>query len=296
MRYDIDVDAVAAVVAMDTISEPFILLDGERCVLSSNNAARALFPWLRELPRDESVHTHSGWPEELSESVFTGENISVEFALREDDRRFSASVNPTFARRRLGRAMWSVLIRDVTESANFIKRLEEAAYTDKLTGLYNRRHFSEIAAPFIERARRSGMPYYFMIVDIDDFKDVNDAHGHLAGDAALRGIAQVMKQTVRPYDIIARWGGDEFCLILTDIDEAGVIRLAERIRRGVEAFECEFMGKPLRVTISLGLAKNDDDCDITELTMRADEALYTTKNSGKNRVVMWTPNGSGSAV
>jgi diguanylate cyclase (GGDEF)-like protein len=192
--------------------------------------------------------------------------------------------------------MWSVLIRDVTESANFIKRLEEAAYTDKLTGLYNRRHFSEIATPFIERARRSGMPYYFMIVDIDDFKDVNDIYGHLAGDVVLRGMAQVMKQTVRPYDIIARWGGEEFCLIITDIDEAGVLRLAERIRYGVETYECEFMGKPLRVTISLGVAKNDDDCDITELTMRADEALYTAKNTGKNRVVMWSPGRSEPAI
>jgi hypothetical protein len=127
MRYDIDVDAVAAIVAMDTISEPFILLDSELCVLSSNNAARTLFPWLRDLPRDAPVNTRREWPEALPRSTFTNENISVEFTLREDDRRFSASVNPTAVRRRSELSLWSILIRDVTDSANFIKRLEAAA-------------------------------------------------------------------------------------------------------------------------------------------------------------------------
>ncbi|MDR2420615.1 MAG: diguanylate cyclase [Oscillospiraceae bacterium] len=288
-RYDIDADTVAAFAAMDTISEPFILLDEDMRCLSSNNAARALFPWLRELPRDTPVQSHPGWPAELSEPAFSGGNASVDFEPEDGGRRFSATINPATVKRRGGQALWSVLIRDITESANFIKCLEEAAYTDTLTGLYNRRHFSEIAAPFIERARRAGMPYYFMIADIDDFKDINDAHGHLAGDAVLRGMAQVMKRTVRPYDILARWGGEEFCMIITDIEEAGVLRLAERIRREVEVYECDYMGKRLRVTISGGLARCDDDSDITEITRRADEALYSAKAGGKNRVEMWAP-------
>jgi diguanylate cyclase (GGDEF)-like protein len=182
----------------------------------------------------------------------------------------------------------------VTESENFVKRLEEAAYIDTLTGLYNRRHFSEIAAPIIERARRTGTPYYFMMVDIDDFKDVNDVHGHLAGDAVLRGVAQTMKQTVRPYDILARWGGEEFMLIITDIDEPGVLNLSERIRREVAAYACEYMGKVIGVTISAGLARNADECGITDLTLRADEALYTAKAGGKNSVVMWEPPAGGT--
>jgi diguanylate cyclase (GGDEF)-like protein len=286
----VDVDfPVAAFEAMDTISEPFILLGEDMRCLSSNNAARELFPWLTGLPRDAPVRSHPGWPEELSEQAFSSETISVDFEREVGGRRYSASVNPATASRRGGQPLWSVLIRDITESANFIKCLEEAAYTDTLTGLYNRRHFSEIAAPFIERARRSDMPYYFMIADIDDFKDINDVHGHLAGDAVLRGMARVMKQTVRPYDILARWGGEEFCLIVTDIDDAGVLRLAERIRREVEAYECNYMGKPLRVTISGGLARCDDDSGITEITRRADEALYSAKAKGKNRVEMWAP-------
>ncbi|MDR1328264.1 MAG: GGDEF domain-containing protein, partial [Oscillospiraceae bacterium] len=97
-------------------------------------------------------------------------------------------------------------------------------------------------------------------------------------------------------DILARWGGEEFILIITDIDEPGVLNLSERIRREVEAYACEYMGKVIGVTISAGLSQSADECDITELTLRADKALYTAKTGGKNSVVMWTPQRSRESI
>ncbi|MDR0445970.1 MAG: diguanylate cyclase [Oscillospiraceae bacterium] len=295
LRYDIDADTLAAVVAIDTISEPFILLDGDLCCLSSNKAARVLFPWINPEKHGSPVYTHAEWPKELSPAVFIDKAEDVDFAEQCGSRLFSASINATHIRRG-ERTLWSVLIRDVTESKNFLRSLEEVAYTDTLTGLYNRRHFSDIAAPYIERARRNGTPYYFMISDIDDFKLINDVHGHLAGDAVLRGIAQAMKRALRPYDIVARWGGEEFIIIITDIgSDEHVMALADRVRREVESLACEYMDKTLRVTISSGLARNLEDSDITDMTLRADEALYAAKAGGKNCVVLWTHPENGNA-
>jgi diguanylate cyclase (GGDEF)-like protein len=290
IRYDMfDAAPIAAMMAMDTISEAFILLDRDLSCLSTNKPALAIFPWLDDLDRGKSVYLSTGWPKELSVEAITGGGSSVDFVLPGDSEHFyRASINRAdTVQRRHRRELWSVLIQDITESENFVKRLEEAAYTDTLTGLYNRRHFADIATPFVERAQRLSLPYYVIIADLDFFKCVNDEHGHLAGDAVLRNTARLMKNAVRSYDILARWGGEEFILLITDPDEENVVALAERIRQSLESSECEYMGKKLKITISLGIAKNSDDCDMTELVRRADDALYTSKQTGRNRVTMW---------
>jgi diguanylate cyclase (GGDEF)-like protein len=291
IRYDMfDAAPIAAMMAMDTISEAFILLDRDLSCLSTNKPARVIFPWLDDLERGKSVYLSPGWPKELSVEAITGGGSSVDFMLPWDSTHcYRASINRADdVRRRRSRDLWSVLIQDITESENFVKRLEEAAYTDTLTGLYNRRHFAEIATPFIERAQRLALPYYVIIADLDFFKCVNDEHGHLAGDAVLRNTARLMKNAVRSYDILARWGGEEFILLITDPDEETALALAERIRQSLESSECDYMGKKLRITLSLGVAKNSDGCDMTELVRRADDALYISKQTGRNRVTMWS--------
>jgi diguanylate cyclase (GGDEF)-like protein len=291
MKYDMfDATPVAAVMAMETISEAFLLLDHDLGCLSSNSSAKLLFPWLPDLPKGESIYTVADWPAELSPAVFISGEYQVDYEREYDNRTlyYRASIKSTL-QRRFGspREFWSVLIRDVTESEIFLKRLEEAAYTDTLTGLYNRRHFAEIAAPFVERARRSNTPYYVMISDLDLFKNVNDEHGHLAGDEVLRNVARIMKNTIRSYDILARWGGEEFIMLITDPDEGNVLRLAERVRINIENGVCEYMGQQLKISISSGVAQSGSDDDLTEIVRRADEALYTSKQTGRNKVTLW---------
>jgi diguanylate cyclase (GGDEF)-like protein len=127
-----------------------------------------------------------------------------------------------------------------------------------------------------------------MILDLDFFKNVNDEHGHLAGDAVLKMTAGTIKNTIRAYDLLARYGGEEFILMLTDPSESGVRALAERIRRNVEAAECRFLPeRVIRVTCSLGVAKYYEGAALVDVTERADKALYTAKQSGRNKVCVW---------
>jgi diguanylate cyclase (GGDEF)-like protein len=291
MKYDMfDATPVAALMAMETISDAFLLLDRDLGCLSSNSAAKRLFPRLTGLPKGELVHTMPGWPPELRPAVFTPGEHQIRFEREEDGavRHFRANINcAAQSQGGFKQNHWSVLIQDITENANFMKQLEEEAYTDTLTGLYNRRHFGEMAAPSVERARRLGTPYYIMISDLDFFKRVNDQYGHLAGDAVLCSTARILKNTIRAYDILARWGGEEFIMLFTDSDPENVMSLTERIRQNIENAEVLYMNQRIHITLSSGIAQNEDDCDLTELVRRADEALYASKQNGRNRVTLW---------
>lgn len=274
--------------ALDTISHAVVILDEKQRFVSANEAARKLFPWLSEQTRLGAIYDSPDWPAELSESVFSDGEFSTDFEMGNCDRHFHVTGRP-FKADISHRNHWFVMIQDVTESEHFIKRLEEAAYTDTLTGLYNRRHFAEIATPFIERARRSDSPYYVMMADLDFFKNINDMHGHLAGDAVLQHAANIMKSSMRSYDIVARWGGEEFIFLITDSDVEHVLALAERIRSAFETSICVNDGEKLPITISLGVVQSDSESnDITKLILRADEALYKAKQDGRNRVVLWS--------
>jgi diguanylate cyclase (GGDEF)-like protein len=182
---------------------------------------------------------------------------------------------------------WAIVIADVTDSVNLVNRLEAAAYIDVLTGIYNRRHFAELAAPFIERAIRQQSPYYIMMLDIDFFKNVNDTYGHLAGDEILKMTAARIKKTIRSYDLFARYGGEEFIILLTDPIERDVLALADRIRVGVSEMVCEYAGNTIRVTCSIGVAKNTENCTLDDLIDQSDRAMYHAKGTGRNRVCMF---------
>lgn len=171
------------------------------------------------------------------------------------------------------------------------ERLEYLAVTDGLTGLYNHRFFRQRLEDEFERARRYDLPLSCLIMDIDNFKMVNDTYGHLQGDTILRGIASCSLQTVRKSDIVARYGGEEFVVIMPQTGIEGATAQAERIRR--EIAQCHFEGMPENhhVTVSVGVAIFDSatmlDC---EALMRvADAALYTAKKEGKNRIVVGQP-------
>jgi diguanylate cyclase (GGDEF)-like protein len=133
---------------------------------------------------------------------------------------------------------------------------------------------------------RVGDSLAFVILDLDNFKQVNDTHGHQAGDAVLRQVGQVLLGGVRQVDLAGRYGGEEFALILPETDMPGALRLAERLRTMLEATAVELPdGKTLKVTASFGVALNDELPSADELVAVADEALYVAKRAGKNRVM-----------
>jgi diguanylate cyclase (GGDEF)-like protein len=166
------------------------------------------------------------------------------------------------------------------------RRVATQASTDSLTGLANRRMFDEELALEWRRADRVGNSLALVLLDLDDFKLVNDAHGHQAGDAVLRAVGAILGRGVRQVDLAGRYGGEEFALILPETDLAGAQRLAERLRKELEnAATVIPSGDTLTTTASFGVAVKDELRTAEELVAAADEALYSAKRAGKNRVV-----------
>jgi diguanylate cyclase (GGDEF)-like protein len=163
--------------------------------------------------------------------------------------------------------------------------VERQALVDGLTGLANRRHGQEVLAVEVARAERFGGPVGFVLADLDGFKDVNDRHGHPTGDIALREFADVLRETVRDVDLVCRWGGEEFMLVLPGTNAAGAEQLAERMRARLrERVLVGPDGTPLFVTASFGVASYPEASSPEELLAHADQALYEAKRNGKDRV------------
>ncbi len=173
---------------------------------------------------------------------------------------------------------------DRIQQAN--RRLEQLAITDPLTGIYNRRYFFERLEQEVARSIRYGTPLSCLMMDVDDFKKLNDRWGHLTGDSVLREIARRIQQSIRRVDIPARYGGEEFVLLLPQTDLAGAVVEAERIRKTVADTPFPDLPKEIRVTVSIGVATLSDDIrSAEELVRSADDALYKAKSEGKNRCV-----------
>jgi diguanylate cyclase (GGDEF)-like protein len=166
----------------------------------------------------------------------------------------------------------------------FQLRIAALATTDVLTGLPNRRGFDLLAAQALQESIRDKSPLSTLLIDLDHFKQLNDTHGHLAGDEVLRGFARSLQGNLRQSDIICRWGGEEFILLLKDTGSSTARQLAEKIRQQTEQELFQFNGVNLRVTTSIGVTELHGDDSLDRLIARADRALYRAKQSGRNRV------------
>ena len=166
------------------------------------------------------------------------------------------------------------------------QELMRQVQTDSLTGLCSRREFLDQARKAHRRALESGQALGLLIMDLDHFKSVNDNHGHPVGDRALQVFARVCKQSMRQKDLVGRMGGEEFAMLIPEVDRENAIDMAEKLRARVEATPVQVEGKKLELTVSIGLALSDsNESDFSNLLKRADHALYDAKNSGRNRVV-----------
>jgi diguanylate cyclase len=157
------------------------------------------------------------------------------------------------------------------------------ARTDGLTGLPNRRALDDELRRAAALAVRKGYPLYFMLLDVDHFKELNDSHGHLAGDEALRQLARRLVGFLRDTDLVARFGGEEFAVVMPDIAREHAAAVAERIRQRVAEAPFSLEGRTLCATVSVGVAGYVPGEDVAALVLRADEALYASKRAGRNR-------------
>ncbi len=170
--------------------------------------------------------------------------------------------------------------------ANFERNMA-LALTDALTGLHNRRYMEAHLSSLVQRAAHSRRPLALLMIDIDHFKTVNDTYGHLAGDEALRVVANRLQRNLRPFDTVARWGGEEFLVVMPEADTKIGRMVGERLRSKVAAERIAIDGKEdgVEVTISVGVSATDGGLnDLPDLIRAADEALYRAKQGGRNRV------------
>ena len=170
--------------------------------------------------------------------------------------------------------------------------VNELAMVDSLTGLSNRRHFVPAAEREIELARRHHQPLALLLLDMDHFKAINDRHGHLAGDQVLVEVGKRCRETLRTTDLLARWGGEEFIMLLPNTSQAQAQQLAERVRAAVSASaQLVVDGQSVQVTVSVGVAgaagtATGPTVSLEMLIQQADEALYRAKHAGRDQVSM----------
>ena len=168
-----------------------------------------------------------------------------------------------------------------------MERVKQLAYLDGLTGIFNRRFFELRILEEIERARRYGTGMAVIMADIDQFKRLNDEFGHVLGDEVLRQVSSLFHQQVRKIDVVCRYGGEEFGILLTQTGAPHAMNIAEKLRKMVAGWQ--FPGVPRTVTISAGAAAfPDQGTTRDDLVRAADNALYAAKQSGRNRVCLGT--------
>lgn len=271
---------------------PLVLtrIDDRRVVLANQRAAD-----LFEMPLSEVVgqRTPDYYVDQEQREVL------VQKLLR-DGRVEESAVR---LRTRTGKELWASLsgrvldfegvpcflvgVHDVTPQKELEEQLRELATRDPLTGLYNRRHFMELAQREVERVARTRTPLSVCMLDADRFKRVNDAHGHAAGDRLLVALARAAGSVLRVVDVLARVGGEEFYALLPDIGAAGAAGVAERIHRAVhEVVVTADSGALIHPTVSIGVTDLRPGDDLESLLRRADGALYRAKQEGRDRTVV----------
>ncbi|MGE4552102.1 MAG: histidine kinase N-terminal 7TM domain-containing protein [Desulfovibrionaceae bacterium] len=289
-----DIVPIARDRVFKTINISVIVLDKDHRVVDFNDCARGVLPRLTDdalgrtlgdvLPEDhaltDAIARLGDGPQEL------------DFPVAERERWFS--VSGTELRSQHGEEIGLIVsLHDITENRMLLKRMERMASIDALTQVYGRRFFMESCLLEIRRALREREPLSFLLVDVDHFKTVNDTHGHPAGDMVLKNTAATLRKGLRTSDVLGRYGGEEFAVVLPNTDQDGAQLLAERLRSGAAAARTVYEDVVIAVSISVGVVTLDlgarpDPADaesLREALIKAsDQALYQAKEQGRNRV------------
>ena len=274
---------IAAQQLMNDMQDPLLVFDHEWNLVECNPASERVFGECQgNLSTKQLIQTVKGSTDDKTSTCHQ------RFVYRKEDEElhFDVSISPLIAR---GNTVgFSLLLRDVTELINSMNQLEMMATTDPLTGLFNRRYYHLEGERLYEQSIRYHHPICAMVLDIDRFKEINDQFGHAAGDQVLIQVAELIRSTVRKVDIAARFGGDEFIVLLPESTaEIGVI-LAERLQDCLNTTFFDLEGTPIQISFSFGIASCQPGeghmPSLDELVREADLKLYEAKHEGRNQI------------
>ncbi|MFT3734949.1 MAG: diguanylate cyclase [Rhodocyclaceae bacterium] len=276
---------------LDVIPDPFYIKDAEGLVVLANEA----------YARDRG-HTPRSIVGKLATAVAINPELSTDVSNEDASVLEGKTVNkeqrhivPSTSEERFrliskrpcndmdGKPLIVVAHLDITRWKVAESKLARMALEDDLTGLPNRRHFLQEAERLTSSATRHASPLSLIIIDLDHFKQINDAHGHVVGDAVLKLVAERLLTQLRNEDLPCRWGGEEFAILLPMTDLAMAATVGERLRSAFADAALEAQGHTLRVTLSGGITQKIDNESLVECLSRADKALYAAKNAGRNR-------------
>jgi len=271
----------------------FIIQNQDGVILEVNGAACNLYGYNREEMLNLKNTDMSAEPEETraktqsTAPVDQVVKIPLRWHRKKDGTVFPVEITARFIQWQ-GRSVHIAAIRDITERREAEQELERLAITDPLTGLLNRRQFFKEAGELFTRAQHHPYEMSTLMIDIDHFKSVNDQHGHATGDAALREVARRLNENVRPTDVVGRYGGEEFTIILPRATMEETHQIASRLCAAINDKPVMVKDTGVSVTISMGVAGLDKNVSsLDELLQRADQALYKAKEEGRNRWAEW---------
>ena len=313
VRYRLlDLTPLARDTVVEQLADPIIVADARGLCVDYNPAAQRVLP---ELSREalghplEELLAHrvelsealraaraAAEPASLAAASETSPTASGALALAvggtdssqgSELRYFSLRVTPVVRRTglRLGEA---IVLHDVTQGVRLYHDVRQLARTDELTGLLTRRRLLELGAKEVARARRQGRAVAVLVLDLDHFKLVNDLHGHAAGDEVLRALGARCSVELRGFDLLGRYGGDEICAVLPELEEAEACAVAERLRAAVAGLAVWYEGAPIGITVCIGVAAApvEQETTLGKLIEAADGALYRAKGEGRDRVAV----------
>jgi diguanylate cyclase (GGDEF)-like protein len=282
-RYDfIELQEMIQKFIFSESSEGVIILDQQKRLIRFNKAAQRVYDFLNYKNIGKKLCVF-----DQSMNLINNRDYLFEIMVKKDtDRYYEIRYIEMKGKNNTLGSIY--LMKEITQQKEMIKQLDNLASYDSLTQIYNRRRFMEEAKNEFERNRRYNGGFSILMIDIDYFKEINDVYGHTVGDEIIRMVAQGCKDRIRMTDIIGRYGGDEFCILLSHADKENAMKIAEQIRDHIEDMKFEYLNQSIKVTVSIGITTvvnaNNEEFNINFLLSQADQALYRAKQSGRNLV------------
>lgn len=284
-----DLTPLAREHVFNCMRDAVLVLDTQKRLIDFNPAARGLIPSLGDNRLGEDISTVLGTRVSL-EAVFAGERRPQRIELDTGEGTHYFELRAFALKSRVRQLGWAAILANVTAQVRLVRKLRHYAETDPLTNISNRRRFFAALEQECTRFLRYHSQFSVFIIDLDHFKRINDRYGHLAGDQVLRAASERIAECLRGADLLSRYGGEEFAVLLPVTSQEGAFAVAERVRQKLRELPVEYDGASIPVSASIGVASCDNDAAAdSELLLRnADRALYAAKSAGRNRVEVWT--------